>query len=54
MSACTIGTERGSVFTTPGARAGIREVQISPDFVDAVVEHLDCLCRTGAATGPED
>jgi len=29
-------------------------VQISPDLVQTIVEHLDRLRRTGAPTGPED
>ena len=33
---------------------GIRDVQMSPDLVEAVVEHLDRLRRSGAPTGPED
>jgi integrase len=33
---------------------GIRDVQMSPDMVEAVVEHLDRLRRSGAPTGPED
>ena len=33
---------------------GIREVQMTPDLVEAVVEHIDWLQRTGAPTGPED
>jgi hypothetical protein len=34
--------------------AGIREVQVSPDLVEAIVEHLDRLRRSGVPTGPED
>jgi hypothetical protein len=30
---------------------GIRDVQMSPDLVEAVVEHLDRLRRSGAPTG---
>ncbi len=33
---------------------GVREVQMSPDLVEAVVEHLDRLRRGGVPTGPED
>jgi hypothetical protein len=33
-------------------RAGIREVQMSPDLVEAFVEHLDRLRRAGLPTGP--
>jgi integrase len=33
---------------------GIRDVQMSPDLVEAVVEHLDRLRRGGVPTGPED
>ncbi len=34
--------------------AGIREVQMSPDLAETVVEHIDRLRRTGVPTGPED
>jgi integrase len=33
--------------------AGVREVQMSPDLVEAVVEHLDRLRRAGFPTGPD-
>jgi integrase len=33
---------------------GIRDVQMSPDLVEAVVEHLDRLRRAGVPTGPGD
>ncbi|HEX8745122.1 MAG TPA: site-specific integrase [Thermoleophilaceae bacterium] len=33
--------------------AGVREVQMSPDLVEAVVEHLDRLRRAGLPTGPD-
>jgi integrase len=33
---------------------GIRDVQMSPDLVEAVVEHLDRLRRSGAPTGAEN
>jgi integrase len=46
----------GARFRIPDAKteAGIREVQLSPDLVEAIVEHLDRLRRGGAPTGPED
>jgi integrase len=34
--------------------AGIREVQMTPDLVEAFVEHLDRLRRAGQPTGPDD
>ena len=33
--------------------AGVREVQMSPDLVEAVVEHLDRLRRAGLPAGPD-
>jgi integrase len=33
---------------------GIRDVQMSPDLVEAVIDHLDRLRRSGVPTGPED
>jgi integrase len=33
---------------------GIREVQMSPDLVEAVVDHIDRLRRAGRSTGPGD
>jgi integrase len=33
--------------------AGVREVQMSPDLVEAIVEHLDRLGRAGLPTGPD-
>jgi integrase len=33
---------------------GIREVEISPDLVEVLVEHIDRLRRAGAPTGPDD
>jgi len=33
---------------------GIREVQLSPDLVEAIIDHLDRLRRAGRSTGPED
>jgi hypothetical protein len=35
-------------------RTGIREVQMSPDLIEPVVEHIDRLRRIGAPTGPDD
>jgi integrase len=34
--------------------AGVREVQMTPDLVEACVEHLDRLRRAGLPTGPDD
>jgi integrase len=34
--------------------AGVREVQMTPDLVEAFVEHLDRLRRAGQPTGPDD
>ena len=34
--------------------AGVREVQMTPDLVEAFVEHLDRLRRAGFPTGPDD
>jgi integrase len=47
---------KGARFQIPDAKteSGIREVQMSPDLVEAVLEHLDRLRRIGAPTGPED
>jgi integrase len=46
----------GARFRIPDAKTetGIREVQMTPDLVETVVEHLDRLRRMGAPTGPED
>jgi integrase len=46
----------GARFRIPDSKteSGVREVQMSPDLVEAVVEHLDRLRRMGAATGAED
>jgi integrase len=46
----------GARFHIPDSKTetGVREVQMSPDLVDAVVEHLDRLRRIGAPTGPGD
>jgi integrase len=35
-------------------RAGVRAVQMTPDLVEAFVEHLDRLRRAGLLTGPDD
>jgi integrase len=46
----------GARFRIPDAKTetGIREVQMTPDLVETVVDHLDRLRRMGAPTGPED
>ena len=46
----------GARFHIPDSKTetGIREVQMSPDLVEAVVEHVDRLRRIGAPTGPKD
>ena len=46
----------GARFRIPDAKTetGIREVQMTPDLVETVVEHLDRLRRMGAPTGPGD
>jgi integrase len=46
----------GARFHVPDAKteSGIREVQMSLDLVEAIVEHLDRLRRIGAPTGPDD
>jgi len=46
----------GARFRIPDSKTetGIREVQMSPDLVETVVEHLDRLRRMGAPTGPDD
>jgi site-specific recombinase XerC len=46
----------GARFHIPDAKteSGIREVQMSLDLVEAIVEHIDRLRRIGAPTGPED
>jgi integrase len=45
----------GARFRIPDAKTetGVREVQMSPDLVEAVVEHLDTLRRSGLPTGPD-
>jgi hypothetical protein len=54
MSVCA--GPSGARFRIPDSKTetGIREVQISPDLVTTIAEHLDCLRRTGAPTGPDD
>jgi integrase len=46
----------GARFQIRGAKTdtGIREVQMTPDLVEAFIEHLDRLRRAGKATGPDD
>jgi integrase len=46
----------GARFRIPDAKteAGVREVQMSPDLVEAMIEHIDRMRRVGAATGPEN
>ena len=46
----------GARFQIPDSKTetGIREVQMSPDLVAAVVEHLDRLRRIGVPTEPDD
>ncbi len=46
----------GARFRIPDAKteSGIREVQMSPDLLEAIIEHLDRLRRIGAPTGPEN
>jgi len=46
----------GARFRIPDAKTetGIREVQMSLDLVEAIVEHLDRLRRMGVPTGPDD
>ncbi len=46
----------GARFRIPDSKTetGVREVQMSPDLVEAVVEHLDRLRRAGLPTGPDD
>ena len=45
----------GARFRIPDSKteAGIREVQMTPDLVEIVIEHLDRLRRLGAPTGPD-
>lgn len=46
----------GARFHIPDAKteAGIREVQMTPDLAEAVIEHIDRLRRAGHPTGPDD
>ena len=46
----------GARFRIPDAKTetGIREVQISPDLAEAIIEHIDQLRRAGRPTGPND
>lgn len=46
----------GARFRIPDSKTetGIREVQMTPDLAEAVVEHLDLLQRAGRSTGPEN
>lgn len=45
----------GARFRIPDAKteSGIREVQMSPELVEAIVEHVERLRQIGAPTGPE-
>jgi Phage integrase family len=42
------------VSSNSKTETGIREVQMSPDLVEAVIEHIDRLRRLGLPTGPDD
>jgi integrase len=46
----------GARFRIPDSKTetGIREVQISPDLVEVIIEHIDQLRRAGRPTGPND
>lgn len=46
----------GARFRIPDSKTetGIREVQMSPDLIEPVIEHLDRLRRIGAPTDPGD
>jgi integrase len=46
----------GARFRIPDAKTetGIREVQMTPDLVEAVIEHIDQLRRAGHSTTPQD
>lgn len=46
----------GARFRIPDSKTetGIREVQMTPALVEAVVDHLDRLQRAGYVTGPDD
>jgi integrase len=41
-------------ITDSKTETGIREVQMSPDLVEAVIDHLDLMRRAGRTTTPED
>jgi integrase len=45
----------GARFDIPDAKteAGVRKVELSPELVEAVVEHIDMLRRLGFPTGPD-
>jgi DNA-binding transcriptional ArsR family regulator len=45
----------GGRFRIPDAKTetGVREVQMTPDLVETVIEHIDRLRRMGAPTGPD-
>lgn len=46
----------GARFRIPDAKteSGVREVQMTPDLVEAVIDHIDRLRRAGLPTGPDD
>jgi len=46
----------GARFRIPDAKTetGVREVQMTPDLVEAVIDHIDRLRRAGLPTGPGD
>jgi integrase len=46
----------GAHFNIPDVKThtGIREVQMTPDLVEAVIEHIDLLRRCGRPTGPDN
>jgi integrase len=46
----------GARFRIPDSKTetGIREVQMTPDLVEAVIDHVDRLRRAGLPTGPDD
>jgi integrase len=46
----------GARFRIPDSKTetGVREVQMSPDLVETVVEHIDRLRRNGVPTGPDN
>jgi integrase len=61
LTALRIGQVRlhdplGARFHIPDSKTetGIRDVQMSPDLVEAVIDHLDRLRRSGMPTGPGD